>query len=156
MAARDIQLADAVVSLLDAQEFSLEFDISREYVTDWDVTDELASLQCAVIPIQRQTEPGDRRKLFEIDRLLLCFGQRLTEKTRAEIDGLVALTEEVIDFLERRPIETPDEQHAWSNRGWEDLLRFDPEELEREVVGGQTVYTGSFLSVTRLDYMLLT
>lgn len=158
MPARDIQLADAIVEEINDQDWSLDLLCTRAYVTDWDVDGELAELQCAVIPTQRRTEPGDRRRPREICPVLICFGQRLQQLTIGEIDVRMLLVEEVIDHLERIRLTAGIEPavKAWRNTVWEDLLRFDPDALKRDRQGLDIKYTGNFLSVTRMDFVYLT
>lgn len=156
MAARDIQLADAVVAAINGQSWELEFDAVREYVTDWNLDRELSSLQCAVLPRGRLNEAGDRNRMQQTDRLLVCFGQRLIKRTREEIDTLLEQTEAVIDFLERRTeVSSKIATNHWTNVAVEDLLRFDEDALQRDLRDLTTVYSGTLLTVTRLDYLYL-
>jgi hypothetical protein len=160
MAARDTQLADAIVAELNAQDWTLgtdaiELGAAREYVTDWNEKTELAGLMVYVIPGEREGELNDRRQENETHTIRLAMGRRLLQKRRAEIDNLAELTEAVIDHL-KWIILTTSGSEKFGNISWRDLVRFDADELKREKQDSATVYTGNFLAACEFEFRRLT
>ena len=149
---KDIALADEIVTALNGEAWAVAFTAEREYVPDWDVKDELDQLRCVVIPEERAAEGFERDQLLKTYSIVVCFAQRLLLKTRAELDGLLDLVEAVTDFLELGVVDVGGDRYV--NTGWQDRVRFHPEELKRERHGGDIVYTGSFLAVVAFPFTL--
>lgn len=148
----DIALADDIVAELNDR-WSGTFSAERTWVPDWDARIELESLQVAVQPSPHPTgEMWDRsglaRETWPID---VGFAQRLSARDCAEIDTLLGVVDEVREFLQFAEFTLPDGRH-FQGRGFEFLARFDPDLIRRQLVDGQVVYAGAFLSVVRFPF----
>lgn len=151
---RDIELADEFVAELNhaSRPWNGAFTATREYVPDWDVRKDLATLQCCVIPEGRTASGFERDQLQKEFSVVLCFAQRLTAKTKAEVDALMDMVESVVDFFELGAFEIGAAKYV--NNGWEDRARFDADQLDREKRGDVIAYTGTFLAVTAFTFVL--
>lgn len=154
--APDIALADDIVSELKARRWRLKFDVQRTWVPEWSKqAGELDKLQCAVQPsIQPSGEVNERTDVLETWPIDIAFAVNLQKKTRAEIDTLVRLVDDVRQFLQLQSFVLADGRH-FAGMGFEFLLRFDPRTITREIVDGCEAYVGEFVSVFRVPYLLL-
>jgi hypothetical protein len=155
MPANDVELAEEVTRALAGAEFSACFKPERVYVPDWDLKAELGELQVCVFPDTRTASSRERGCLNKVFRVGVAFAQRLKARELAEIDKLLALTQEVSDFLELKFISC-ESGRRYQNTGWEDRVRFDPTQLSREKRPHEpSSYSGNFLSVTSYVFLLL-
>ena len=156
----DIALADDIVQELNGR-WPDRFVAERTWVPDWDCRVETDTLRVAVQPgpdpSGERTERGDdddQPGIWEVWPIDIGFAQRLTAKTRAEIDGLVTLVDEVRSFLQSATFQLPDGR-LFDPQGFQFLARFDPTLLDRQLVENRTVYAGEFLSMFRIPYSRL-
>lgn len=152
---RAIALAEEIAARLNdpTHPWQGRFLAQREYVPDWREDKELADLQVAVIPERRTAGPFERERLRVQHTVLICVAQRLRDKSREELDGLLQLVEEVIESLALITLEA--EGTVWTNLGWEERVAFAPEMLARESTPTGSLYAGSFLSVIATTWLLL-
>ena len=96
-------LADVVVALLDAQQFSQPLTAVRTYLPVFDLA-EMKDLHVTVVPKSVSSQSGDRSRSqydYEID---VAVQKKLQATDNAEIDDLAALVEEIADaFRSKRP-----------------------------------------------------
>ncbi len=103
-----VALADAVVSELNAEGWSLQFAAQRLYRPRFEPS-ELKTLQVSVVPrslvIDAESRSDDSRQ-FQID---VAIQQKLDAETAEEIDPLLGLADEIArHFRLRRPAAMPD------------------------------------------------
>lgn len=152
----DIALADDIVQELSAR-WPEHFVAERTWVPAWDCRLELDTLQVAVQPgpdPAGELVERDADGVWEVWPIDIGFAQRLTAKTREEIDGLITLVDEVRTFLQLQNFQLPDGR-LFQSRGFEFLARFDPTLLDRQVVANNVVYAGTFLSIFRVPFYRL-
>lgn len=150
----DIALADEIVASINAQ-WAGQIVAERTWLPDWKVKSELDLLAVAVQPGTEPTgELTERDQVWEVWPIDVGFARRLTLHTRAEIDGLVSLVDEVREFLQLAEITDDDGRH-FQGLGFEFLARFDPTLLDRQVVDADVVYGGAFLSLCRFPFRRL-
>jgi hypothetical protein len=99
--ARTETLADAFVAALNAQEFSLEFEATREVTPTYDIEKESA-LKVQVVPSGQKTSRGTRG-LKDANIVIDIGVQKLLSKDRDgdkdALDPLMALVQEIGDFV---------------------------------------------------------
>ena len=99
MSAKIIQIADAVVALLNAGEFDLEFEAARRYVVDFKLQGELDELRVSVA-VRDDDETGASRANRQHDYGIDVGVQQKVDPSNLEIlDGLVAFVEAIHDHL---------------------------------------------------------
>lgn len=156
-ASHDIALADTLVADL-TEAFPGQFTAERTWCPDWGTRSELNTLQVAVQPsYQPAGELFEREtglELLETWPIDLAFAQRLTQKTRTEIDALVNLVDQVRELLQTATVDI-DDGRQFVGLGFEFLARFDPGSLQCQALAGSRVYTGSFLSIVRFNFQRL-
>lgn len=151
----DLQIADKITTAIDAEVFSMAFDAERVYQADWDVKEELESLQVAVWPAEASAEAWERRQLSKTYRIGISFAKRVSKLILADVDALPDLVNEVAEFLELTTV-TLDDGRQYVNQGWEFLLRFDDSRLNRNKDADSVVrYTGLFASVIVFEFTSL-
>lgn len=155
MPANDVDLSEKVKDVLDAATLSMAFTPERVYVPDWDLRKDLGTLQVCTFPDARTAERRDRSSMKKTARVGVALAKRLQDRTLAEIDDLLALGQEISDLLELQPV-TTDGGKVFSCISWEDRIRFDPSQLQRDTpASGDAVYSGVFLAVTVFNYLLI-
>jgi len=152
----DVALADDIVAELNARSWSQPFVAIRTWVPRWSVRGaELAELQVAVNPwIDPTLEQRERGEMWSEWPIDITIAQQLTTKTRAAVDALADLVEELRRFLCPQAFDLGDGR-LFVSRTCEYLARFDPSQLQRQTVSGSEVYTGHFLSAFRIPFELL-
>lgn len=133
MAAAIIDLADAVVAALNGEAFSQAFTAERSYRVTADLT-ELVALKVAVLPGAQSggvLSRGQRLTDYRIDIGL----RKKTEGAVGEYDALMALAEEVADFLTGTPLVTTLAGQARQARciGVERDPLFEPQDIDSQV-----------------------
>lgn len=147
----DIALADELVTEL-TERWPGQIVAERTWVPDWECRTELDTLRVAVQPGPDPSgELTERDQIWEVWPIDIGFAQRLQQRTRQEIDDLVGLVDEVRQFLQLAAVDLADGRH-FQCLGFETLARFDPTLLDRQLVGGNIVYAGTFLSVIRFPF----
>ena len=104
MSAVIIQLANAVVSDLNAHAFSQNFTATRAYLPRFDLEGG-TGLQVSVVPKTDVRQPATRAEDECTETIDIGVMQRLAKtgaEEIAEVDGLMGLCEEVKTFLSRR------------------------------------------------------
>lgn len=116
---RKSDLADAIVTALNAADLSQEFTAERVPVVDEELT-ATADLQVLVCPAKRVRDletRGDDLFVHQVDVVVL---QQLSMLTNAVVDPLDLLQEEIEDELMRAEITTADDLQ-WTCDGMETL-----------------------------------
>jgi hypothetical protein len=107
MPSTTIQIADAVVSELNGHTFSQSFRAVRAYLPEYKLED-MGTLHVTVVPAEFAGEPSDRSRDREDHKLHVAIQQRFKPENGtvplASLDGLVALSEEIRDFLRDRKL----------------------------------------------------
>lgn len=93
-----IQLADAVVSALNGQAFSLSFTAVRSYIGQRELKD-LATLAVDVVPGEDTNDIIDREETQHILSVEIGVRQKVNDLTNATLDPLTALVDEIKDYL---------------------------------------------------------
>lgn len=151
----DILIADEIVSAINAAELSLDVTAERLYAADWDIKAELSTLQVGVWPAETTAEAWQRNKLQRTYRIGITFAKRVSAATIATLDALCDLVEEVVALIELS-LATLDDGRAFVNQGWEYVMRFDANRLDRNKGADEIVrYTGVFASMVSFDFASL-
>ena len=96
-----VDIADAVVTELNAGTFSQTFEAVRLYRPDFDLK-EMATLHVTVVP-KAQTIATVSRSSGQYDVAVdVAVQQKLDDETADQMDGLMSLTEEIADFFRLR------------------------------------------------------
>jgi len=99
MSAKIIQIAEAVVALLNAGEFEVEFEAARRYLVDFKLRDELDELRVSVVA-RDDEETGASRANSQHDYGIDIGVQKKVDPANLEtLDGLVAFVEALRDHL---------------------------------------------------------
>jgi hypothetical protein len=147
----DIALADHIVVQLNAIANG-RFYAVRTWVPDWDARTELDNLQAVVQPAPDPSgELVERDQIWETWPIDIGFAKRLQAKDRYEIDELIAQVDEARELLQLAEYELEDGRQFVAT-GFEFLARFDPSQLNRQLVNGEVIYTGAFLSIVRIPF----
>lgn len=155
MAAPDIELADALVDDLNdaGRSWYEDFTAERVWKPLWIGKEQLGSLQCLVCPwpvVEVEQESRDKTKdTYSVD---VGFAQRLETKTRAEIDALRLMVDAVVERYTVTDFTVAGTGRFVALRRLDEYVTFDPSRLNR--VPGTTKYSGDFLSVFRVPYLL--
>ena len=93
-----VDIADAVVSALNAQTFSQAFTAARLYVPR-ETLEELKTLAVSVVPESVVATRHDRAAFEEDYRVVVAIRKKLTGDAPADVDPYVLLTQEIADYL---------------------------------------------------------
>jgi hypothetical protein len=129
-------LADAMVSALNAETFSIAFTAERKWLPYF-TQEEVATLKVTVVPRSRDSSIEDRETDQEVAQVDIAVQRHVSALTNAEIDPLNDLTEEIADFLNRNDLG----DWEWIGTEFKSLLATD-------VLRANQVYT----SVVTLSY----
>lgn len=97
-------IADAVVALLNEGDFSMEFTAERNYSPLFSLS-ELADIQVVVVPKGLQISPVSRGQIQKTVQVDIGVMKKLTDSD--EMDDLLALVEEIVDYMTRLNLDTP-------------------------------------------------
>ena len=122
-----IDLADAIVTSLNAGEFSREFEAARHYQPVYELAD-LQTLRVSVVPKSVEIAAASRSESYFDAAIDVAVQQRVDPGDSAALDALMQLVEEIGDFLRRRWTDTA------AFIGLENEPVFDPEHLNSEHV----------------------
>lgn len=151
----DILIADEIVSAINAAELSQDVTAERLYAADWDIKTELSTLQIGVWPAEAIAEAWQRNTLQRSYRIGITIAQKVSAATIATLDALCDLVEEVVALIELS-VATLDDGRTFVNQGWEYVMRFDANRLDRNKGADNTVrYTGVFASMISFDFTSL-
>ena len=110
MAAKILDVADSMVTALNAESFSQSFTSVRDYLYDLDLPTH-SSLHVAVWPSSITTESHARHGVQRDISVFVRVAKKITATNAAarksSIDPLMTLVEEISDFIE--PTDTTDE-----------------------------------------------
>ena len=152
MASFFVQLADAVVSLLNAGKFSREFQAQRVYDPLNTNLGDFENFRVDVVLGDRKQEPLDRSRQKNSPRIEIIFRQLIkrakgSDEEKADLDALVEFVESVDSWISlpanRRP-------PAASFAGWQGS------ELVYPFVPAQLRDSRLFISLLRLTYFVAT
>tara|TARA_R110000803_G_scaffold34016_4_gene74448 strand:+ start:1403 stop:1888 length:486 start_codon:yes stop_codon:yes gene_type:complete len=157
MAAPDVELANAIVADMNAtaRNWTQYFRAERTWTPLWIGKDQLGDLQCIVNPWPiAEVESLSRDSTSSTYSIDFGFAKRLDDQTIEEIDNLRLL----VDVAYKRYAKT---NYTVANVGTfialrrlDEYVTFDPSRLDRSKDGNTTNYTGDFLSVFRVPYLL--
>lgn len=103
MPAREDALAAALVTALNAAEFSAEFTAARAHLVKFD-TKQIAVLKVSVAPLTKERVRVARKIWRETITLGVCLQKKLTAaETDAQFDALTLLAEEIEDWIAELP-----------------------------------------------------
>jgi len=97
-------IAKAVKDELDAHDFSVEFEAVRAYLPLFDLA-EMEDLHVTVVPKGLAVEGGSRKASQHDVQVDVAVQKKLESEDNSEIDALMALVEEISDFLRFRRLE---------------------------------------------------
>ena len=103
-----IQIADAVVTALNAAELSQPFSAVRYYLPEFELK-ELKDLHVSVVPAQLDEEVSDRARDRADYKIHVAVQKRVAKQDQsgldaAAIDALMLLVEEIDDLLRHKPL----------------------------------------------------
>lgn len=151
----DIQIADEIVTAINAESFALNFTAERVCAVDWDAMSELDQLQVAVWSGEITTEQWERKRFRKRYRIGISFAKKVSAVPLERVDELCDLVTQVVDFLELTLV-TLSNGNRYQNTGIEYVLRVDDLSLDRNKGSDSIVkYTGMFASVVIFDFMQL-
>ncbi len=125
MSAKIIDIADAVAALLNAGSFSRTFTAERHVLAEFDLG-ALQTLRVSVVPRGLSIAPASRSQRtydYQVD-----VGIQEHVAGLSDVDGLLALTEEVVDYLTGVHLE--DEDAMWMST--ENAPVYVPQHLDQE------------------------
>lgn len=96
MPAKIVQVADAVVALLNGGSFSMMLAAKRMYLPRFELA-EMASLHVTVVPVSGDVERISRSKKVYSYVIDIAVQKRAVEQD--DLDSLAALTEELADYI---------------------------------------------------------
>lgn len=99
-----IDIADAVVTSLNAGSFSMPFTAQRHYRPVWDLS-QLQDLQVAVVPREATVASAGRDRNQYDYRIDLAIQKKIDREEPAEIDPLMDLVEQLADHFRLRRLE---------------------------------------------------
>jgi len=97
-------IAEAVKAELNAHDFSMEFEAARDYLPVFDLQD-MQTLHVTVVPSGVTIAKLDRSRTQSDVQVDMGIQKKLSTADNAEIDALMALVEDVMDFLRFRKLE---------------------------------------------------
>lgn len=102
-----LELADAVAATLSAGDFSQAFTARRAYTPEYDLS-KVTDLTVTVVPKSQEIAKASRDSAY-FDAAIDVGVQKKIEgdeaESRAMVDGLIALVEEIVDRLRGRRLE---------------------------------------------------
>jgi hypothetical protein len=142
MSATIIDIADAVVTRLNAQTFGQEFTATRSMLPRFDLKD-LDVLRVTVVPAGLQEERNSRESKRRDYEIHVGIQKRIDDTSDANIAAMVELVEEIADDLDGLTFATP----RATCIGAETVVLYDPAILDQR---------RAFMSVLSLTWRLYT
>jgi len=121
-------LGNAVVTLLNGASggtFTRSFTAARTWLVDFDVQS-LSSLRVSVLASQLQSAPFDRGRDALCHYTVEVLVQQKTDGSTAQIDAIVAVAEEIFDFLREQDVPAVD---GATTLGWQHIPVLNNEAL---------------------------
>lgn len=125
-----LEIADALLAALNAEDFSQAFTAVRSYRPDFDLP-ELATLRVSVVPKADTTSAATRTDDFHEVSVDIGVQQRVPQGDRDALDALLTLMQELGDFLKRRRLDGVPAA-TWVRTANEPV--FDPDHLAEKSV----------------------
>lgn len=105
-----VDIAEAVVTELNGESFSIPFTAQRSYLPVYDLR-EMSELKVTVIPRSVTSTLASREASDELYAVMIGMQKKLEPEELDDVDALVTLMEELGVFLTRRTLsEMPDAQ----------------------------------------------
>jgi len=136
-----ITIAEAVVTRLNAGDYSQEFTAERKYVPKYDLKD-VKTLQVAVVPRSQAIARASRTEDYFDCAAHVGVMKKVDPDDLDEVDALCLLVQEILDELRGKPITDPI-QAAWLSIANEPA--WDPEHMDQ---------LRQFTSVITVNYRL--
>ena len=102
-----VAVADAVVDELNAGTFGQPFTAERNYLPCYELED-IKNLRVTVVPKTVAIQIKDRSSTQDDVEIDIAVQQKLTTADNAEIDPLLALVQEIADYLRFKRFSPPD------------------------------------------------
>ena len=102
MSATIIQLVEAIVTELNHGQFGQAFTAQRHYQPIFELPD-MSQLHVSVVPLALSSQQVSRSKAANQYQIDIGIQQK-GDLSQAWLDGLMALVEEIADFLQARPL----------------------------------------------------
>jgi len=99
MSAKVIQIADAVVALLNAGEFDPEFEAKRRYLVDFKLQGELDELRVSIVPRDDDERSATRHEQQHDYGIDIGVQKKVDPASTETLDELVAFVEAIHDHL---------------------------------------------------------
>jgi len=93
-----VDIANAVVSALNAETFSQAFTASRTWVPR-ETLEDLKTLTVSVVPETVRAERHDRAQFTEDHRIVVAVRKKLDGDDLTDVDPYVLLVQEIADYL---------------------------------------------------------
>ena len=97
-------IAEALKDELNDHDFSMEFEATRDYLPVFDLQD-MQALHVTIVPAGVTMQKLDRSRTQSDVQVDIGIQKKLNAGDNAEIDALMALVEEIVDFLRFRKLE---------------------------------------------------
>lgn len=126
-----IQIADAVVAVLNGATLSQPFTAVRHYLPEFDLK-EMADLHVSVVAAELDEEMADRSRDRAEYKIHVAVQKRVAKQDppgldTAAIDGLMRLVEEIDDLFRHKPLMGYEKAH-WTKT--ENKPIYDPKHLK--------------------------
>ena len=95
-----ISAADDLVSMLNGHAFSTSFTATRTYLVEKQLKELLGYLFVSVVPRGEKIEPISRESFIRSLSIDIAVQKKPNAFTNAELDPLVLLVEEIVNFLD--------------------------------------------------------
>ena len=131
MPSTTIQIADAVVAVLNAATLSQPFTAARHYLPEFDLK-EMDTLHVSVVPAELDEEIADRTRDRAEYKIHVAVQKRVSKQDppgldTAAIDALMQLVEEIDDLFRHKPLAGYEQAH-WTKT--ENKPIYDPKHLK--------------------------
>jgi hypothetical protein len=142
-----IQIADAVVAVLNAATLSQTFTAARYYLPEFELN-EMDTLHVSVVPAELDEEIADRSRDRAEYKIHVAVQKRVTKQEppgldAEAIDGLMTLVEEIGDLFRHKPLAGFEQAH-WVKT--ENKPIYDPKHLKEH---------GQFTSLLALTFRVV-
>lgn len=142
-----IQIADAMVAMLNGATLSQSFTAKRYYLPEFDLK-EMSTLHVSVVPAELDEEMADRSRDKAEYKIHVAVQKRVAMQEppgldMAAIDGLMQLVEEIDDLFRHKPLAGFEQAH-WVKT--ENKPIYDPKHLKEH---------GQFTSLLAFTYRVV-
>jgi hypothetical protein len=137
-----VQIADAVVTELNAGEFTREFTAARSFLPYF-TTAELANIHVSVVPGGIEMTPVTRASTLDVLSVDIGILKTVDPKDEDEIEDLISFVHEIIDYMRGRRL-TDQPNVTWFKTAVDPL--YNEEQLSQNKC---------FMSILTLSYKTL-